>query len=263
MRSWTRQNIELLDYLSRRALTATFIGAKGPYWFSRKYSPDQPRVPAGSREGGQWTSGGGESPSNALADSSRPVRLADAGHRSDSRVMSDASPDPIRPGARYAATEIEIKPNALVGDPRIVSTTVKLTSILAHAMDIVEPGSDALTPQEYGRLVHERFADSVRVSGLPGIGYDDVETTFGGEYYGAKGSIRTDVVLRDETGSVIAIYDVKTGDAKISEKRAAQLRAKVGVDDGVPIYELQIIHGVVRKAFTRWLRFPYASKVKL
>ena len=29
--------------------------------YERKYSPDQPRVPAGSREGGQWTSeGGGE-----------------------------------------------------------------------------------------------------------------------------------------------------------------------------------------------------------
>jgi hypothetical protein len=26
----------------------------------RKYSPDQPRVPAGNRDGGQWTSGGGE-----------------------------------------------------------------------------------------------------------------------------------------------------------------------------------------------------------
>ena len=26
-----------------------------------KYSPDQPRVPAGSPEGGQWASGGGES----------------------------------------------------------------------------------------------------------------------------------------------------------------------------------------------------------
>ena len=34
----------------------------------RKYSPDQPRVPAGVREGGQWTSeegDGGEIPSNA------------------------------------------------------------------------------------------------------------------------------------------------------------------------------------------------------
>jgi len=26
----------------------------------RKFDPDQPRVPAGNRDGGQWTSGGGE-----------------------------------------------------------------------------------------------------------------------------------------------------------------------------------------------------------
>jgi hypothetical protein len=58
MRSWTRQNIELLEYLARRAATATFDRAIRAYRLSRKYSPDQPRMPAGSREGGQWTSGG-------------------------------------------------------------------------------------------------------------------------------------------------------------------------------------------------------------
>jgi hypothetical protein len=47
-----------------------------------KYSPDQPRVPAGNRDGGQWTSGG-------------------AG-RNDPRVISDTTPDPVRPGAQYA-----------------------------------------------------------------------------------------------------------------------------------------------------------------
>jgi hypothetical protein len=49
----------------------------------RKYSPDQPRVPAGHRDGGQWARGGG------------------AG-RNDPRVVSDATPDPVRPGAQYA-----------------------------------------------------------------------------------------------------------------------------------------------------------------
>jgi hypothetical protein len=39
--------------------------------FVRKYSPDQPRVPAGSRGGGQWTSGG-QGPSAP----DNPVRLA-------------------------------------------------------------------------------------------------------------------------------------------------------------------------------------------
>jgi hypothetical protein len=50
------------------------------------FNPNQPRVPAGSREGGQWMSGDG---GNA---------------RNDSRVLSDATPDNTwKPGAQYAA----------------------------------------------------------------------------------------------------------------------------------------------------------------
>jgi hypothetical protein len=201
------------------------------------FNPGQPRVPAGSREGGQWTSD----------DTPGRVRFGDASSALGSSVMSDATPDPIRPGAQYAQTQIEIKPSALTSDPRIDNTTVKLTTTLAEVMDVVE-STPGLTPQEYGRLVHEKFADITRVQGLPGIAYDDVETTFGGAYYGAKGSIRTDVVLRDEGGKIIAIYDVKTGDATIGAARAAELRAKTGAGKDVPIIELQAIHGVTRKA---------------
>ncbi len=188
--------------------------------YERKYSPDQPRVPPGQREGGQWTSDGGS------------VVTATPGV-----IRSDANPDPIRPGARYAA-EIVIKPSAITADPKIDSTTVKLTTVLGHVMDVVGP-TPGLTSQEFGRMVHEKFADTVRVLGLPGIGYDDVETTFGGAYYGADGSVRTDVVLRDDEGRVIAIYDVKTGDATISPARAAELRIKVGVDNTVPVFQLK------------------------
>lgn len=56
--------------------------------YEGKYSPDQPRVPAGSSEGGQWTSEGGGAGSG----------------RNDPRVISDATPDPARPGAQYAQT---------------------------------------------------------------------------------------------------------------------------------------------------------------
>ena len=49
----------------------------------RKYSLHQPRVPRGNPNGGQWTS-------------------EDANGRSDPRVISDARPDPVRPGTQYA-----------------------------------------------------------------------------------------------------------------------------------------------------------------
>ncbi len=51
---------------------------------SRKYRPDQPRVPAGNPDGGQWTADTG------------------SGGTTDRRVISDESPDPIKPGAQYA-----------------------------------------------------------------------------------------------------------------------------------------------------------------
>ena len=48
-----------------------------------KYSPDQPRVPSGNSDGGQWVDGGG------------------GGSGNDSRVLSDATPDDYwKPGAR-------------------------------------------------------------------------------------------------------------------------------------------------------------------
>ena len=207
------------------------------------FNPAQPRVPAGHPDGGQWTRDGTVPARVRLADASPVI--------SPGPVMSDASPDPIRPGAQYAAgpTQITIHPSALTGISTIDDTTKRLVSTLATVMDTVDylPG---LRPQEYGKLVHYAFAAAVRAGNFPGIGFFDVETTFGPDldaHYGSKGSIRTDVVLRNEVGDIMAIYDVKTGDAIIDQRRAAQLRAKTGVGPRVPIIELHVLRGVTLK----------------
>ena len=57
--------------------------------FLRKYSPSQPRVPAGNPDGGQWTSG-----ANAVGDA--------AAADSSNEILSDETPDSMRPGAQYA-----------------------------------------------------------------------------------------------------------------------------------------------------------------
>lgn len=69
--------------------------------YEQKYRPDQPRVPAGSREGGQWTYEGGASPVSAAAN--KPSIGAPG--ITDRRVLSDAGPEPsyIKPGAKIAA----------------------------------------------------------------------------------------------------------------------------------------------------------------
>ena len=62
--------------------------------------------------------------------------------------------------------------------------------------------------------------------------------------YGTDGSIRTDVSLWDDAHeNVIAIWDLKTGGAKLSNARADQLRNGVTLKDGVDkpvVFELRI-----------------------
>jgi CDI toxin RNase A-like protein len=68
----------------------------------RKYRPDQPRVPAGNPDGGQWTGDGGGGRITANIGAQRPTGGGGAGG-DDPRVISDATPDNTwKPGARYA-----------------------------------------------------------------------------------------------------------------------------------------------------------------
>lgn len=71
--------------------------------FERKYSPDQPRVPAGNPDGGQWTnSDGGAGTGTAASARPKPGNGSDSG-RNDPRVLSDVTPDNNwKPGAQYA-----------------------------------------------------------------------------------------------------------------------------------------------------------------
>ena len=92
----------------------------------KTYNPDQPRVPAGNSEGGQWTS---EDGSNASSDGTEPsADGADAVHgntpanaapANDSRVLSDATSDNTWiPGAHYAAGAEESEgENRIRGQP--------------------------------------------------------------------------------------------------------------------------------------------------
>lgn len=51
----------------------------------------------------------------------------------------------------------------------------------------------------------------------------------------SKASVRPDVVLRNDSGEIHAIYDIKTGDGGIDPWRARELRAATGVGPDVPI----------------------------
>ena len=75
--------------------------------FQQKYSPDQPRVPAGNPDGGQWTSGGGSGAGRDSGDASQdsaslaqdlgPPRTAstDQPPRSDRAQLEAIANDPV------------------------------------------------------------------------------------------------------------------------------------------------------------------------
>jgi hypothetical protein len=63
------------------------------------FRPDEPRIPAGNPDGGQWTDGGGSGSSSRTGSSDRPSRIL--------QINDDDAPDianhpPLRPRDRYA-----------------------------------------------------------------------------------------------------------------------------------------------------------------
>jgi hypothetical protein len=161
-------------------------------------------------------------------------------------IMSDAAPDGIRVWAQYAEAkdknEVESKTDAdTAADVALIKRTTDIlyyVVLQVSAAILRRPGS---SPQTYGTDMHTVFARVVRGMNLPGIGEIGVEQSFdkdGLARYGADGSIRTDVVLRNEQGIIIAIYDLKTGNAIIAPSRAKELRIMTGAGADVPVIEL-------------------------
>jgi hypothetical protein len=196
----------------------------------QKYSPTQPRVPAGNPDGGQWTN---EDESPAVTDvraesvSGPRVRYAAL----ETRTQTDASRAPA--GVQYASTAPPDISRALTGDSRIDDVTKKLAQIYADTIDELArlPGQ----PQKYGIIVHLAFAAAVIEAGIREP--MDVERSFDlpPGFPSSKQSVRPDVVLWNYSGDIVAIYDIKTGDSGVDPWRARELRAATGAGPDVPI----------------------------
>ncbi|WP_147292604.1 hypothetical protein [Undibacter mobilis] len=225
---------------------------------ARKYRPDQPRVPAGRREGGQWMSdvgGGGINDSRVISDATPdndwiPGAQYAAGPRGpkDKRPLHLPTPDTSeRVGSTtYRAGQVTIVNNAQTGLSTVDETTEKLKTVLEKVVNARPEGFG----REYGKAIHYAFGDAVKAENLRGIGRKGVEHTFPEEdtRYGSKGTVRTDVVLKNDAGDVIAIYDVKTGNAYLDAPRVRELRAKTGVTLSIPVIEMHIRRGLSLKA---------------
>jgi hypothetical protein len=201
------------------------------------FDPNQPRVPAGNSDGGQWTSRGWGSARRDLTGGGAYSTSFSLGP-----VLSDAVPDPVRVWSQYA----QAGDDAGAQDPAIERTRQILHNVLAQVNALISARRDPITARLYGVLVHAEFARVVKALNLPGIGTVGVEQSFDSEglaRYGLDGSIRTDIILRNEQQHIIAIYDVKTGNATMSSPREAKIRAFTRVGRDVPVIILRAKRG--------------------
>jgi hypothetical protein len=119
---------------------------------------------------------------------------------------------------------------------------------------------------EYGTAIHKDFGDAVKAENLRGIGRAGVERTYGREPddpYGAKDSIRTDIILRNDIGDPIAIYDVKTGNATLRAARVQELRDKTDAGLSVPVIEMHVLRGLSLKARAGRARYTWLITIRL
>ena len=180
---------------------------------------------------------------NTFSPRNQPLHLADLsgvntqGKTTAGSSMSDAYPEPLIPGAQYA--QVIQQNNAILRNPKIDRTTERLLSILTETVESLGAGSGPI----FGIQAHFEFAKRVKALNIPGIREKGVEQSFNlGRIvrYGLDGSVRTDIVLRDRSGIPIAIYDLKTGTAKLTPSRVQELRNAVGRQD-IPVIELRYV----------------------
>ncbi|HET8918110.1 MAG TPA: hypothetical protein VFN27_00350 [Xanthobacteraceae bacterium] len=162
-------------------------------WLILKYSPDQPRVPAGNRDGGQWTRGEG---GGGTAVARHPVQVAsiETGTMTDARPESESASS----GPQQASVIGIFQPGAVTNNKTVDRTSHLLLGIATQVGDEFGPIGN-LSPSQYGTKIHTLFAAAVRTAGIPGV---EVEQTFPAGPYGSTNSIRTDVILRDESGKI-------------------------------------------------------------
>ena len=213
--------------------------------------PEHPGWPAGTPggKGGQFRpkdSDGGEASNNMSETADRAASVQSAALESGTVTDASNQTSPADEGHLAGQNGSTTGLFWATRNQKIDQTSFALLAILTQVVDRIGPRG-ALSPSEYGTKVHTEFAAAVRAEGLEGV---EVEQTFGLEPddpYGAEGSIRTDVLLRDSANDIVAIWDVKTGNARLKPWRVREIRATTGTSADTYVFELNVDRGVVLK----------------
>jgi hypothetical protein len=146
--------------------------------------------------------------------------------------LSKKRPAPSTAPAELQPTKAPVpqpRNRAITGDPRIDGRVNGILQILKemHAEPDFYPGSG----KEFGTKAHIELASRVAGKAELEIPREWIEHSFkAGDSadYGEKGSIRTDFIIRDDSGKIIAILDLKTAGGELTPKRVQQLLTESG-----------------------------------
>lgn len=209
-----------------------------------KYDPNQPRVPAGNPDGGQWTSAGGESgDSESFEDLVQPVfapapavvgiqaalalfAALSALNSRNSRAIFEFNAHGIDRGVDgtpdFAASRLLTRDEVDSECPRL-NEVQQRTDFVASRVN----RSDYARASEYGTAVHYNLKQQIEALRDPNLRAEiSLLKSQDMDRYGERGSIRVDVFKRVGNGTV-CVYDIKTGKEGLSLSRFKEIAIRV------------------------------------
>lgn len=210
------------------------------YLLARKYRPDQPRVPAGNPDGGQWTYDPDTTGSISRllpavrrllrpgADPTRPAlgaaltryAIGSSGNGPGRQTVAEFNARAFARGEAGAGLDVRT-----MRREEVAYVCPRLDKVAAHAERAVaevaaeRPG---LRPAVFGTAVHTRMKHQIDALGDPNFLAEKSFLKSEEARYGDRGSIRIDVFerVRDDT---VCVYDLKTGTRGLNGARLAEI----------------------------------------
>lgn len=218
------------------------------------YDPNQPRVPAGNSDGGQWTDDDGGIAASELNDSehpqlaqfspnSPPVRTPVRGPLGALLALFAALSARNTPEQR-AVLEFnarEFLPNAdgefdqgkvgVLNRNQVNENCPRLGEVQSrtnHATEVIDRSAANMSAQQRGTAIHTHLKYQIENLGNPNFRAEAslLKELAADAEYGAKGSIRIDVLENVGNGTV-CVYDIKTGRSGLVPARMAEIAKTV------------------------------------
>ena len=196
-----------------------------------KYNSDQPRVPAGNgAESGRWEFG---SDGAAAAGRDRDGRIV---------VAADEKPPPPKE-LPYQERQIIEGPGPVGSAPvRLVDPLTEMPGGLAdHVSAAAKAAAEAVGPGRgpvYGTAVHTEFKAQIGALKRSDLTVEQSYLNGQSVNYGTPGSVRADVI-EGPNDHPRTIYDLKTGDARLTGARIRNLRAHLPPGEDIEIREVR------------------------